>query len=124
MTSAASTRFSVALLIICILSLDALLIGLARGQTSALALSGLDGGFCSLTGHDGAGATADVKHTGGKLSATHCAWCSSISGPPIASLYFGRQSLPHIAPVERITVAVDHDDRWPSANPRASPKLS
>ncbi|WP_188983517.1 DUF2946 family protein [Pseudomonas matsuisoli] len=122
MTTTAHQRRSVALLLLCVLVLDALFIGIGRGHASALALSGLQGGYCSAAGHVFSGVGIDSKEVGHKVTLAQCPLCASSGGLPIGGWRLEALGVaPDViraAPARALVIA---DDHWRSANPRASP---
>lgn len=94
-----------------------------HGQGVGLQLSGLDGGFCSLHGEAGGSATGEPADA--MMSTFQCPLCSAmVLG---LALLFGLGWLPRA----RRLLRPWHEPRaktpprylWPSANPRASPRL-
>ncbi len=103
--------------------------GLHHGQMSGMALSGLGGGYCSVT--DGGGAGVDL---GGADQTTHtvaqfsCPLCSSFA---LAVAINTAGWLLAYVPAQRMAPVVVRSwaqapprHSWPSLNPRASPAIS
>lgn len=97
---------------------------IAHGQMSALALSGVDGAFCSQSG-------SSPVDTGKDLSSIDTSWMTGqagclICGAAVAVVLF---LMAMLWPFLRSTPALGLEPRckapprysWPSANPRASP---
>lgn len=98
--------------------------GIHHGQMSGLALSGLDGGFCSENAH-GAGVDLSGDETGQGAASYSCPLCSSYGlALALNSSTWGVDLQPQVAgvPTEQSTWAQPPPRYlWPSLNPRASP---
>ena len=123
MKTTVSRRLPVALLLLCAVAMNVLLAGLQHGQATALGMSGLDGGFCSLgTIHAGASDTLSDYPPG--ASGLHCVSCLAAGGLPVTGWPVMTSAAPG-EPLDAHRIASSpFSDRWPSANPRASPGLS
>ncbi len=99
--------------------------GIHHGQMSGLTLSGLNGGFCSVSdngaGIDAAGADQQAPH----LDQVSCPLCSSFSAAVALNSnawLFDYLPANSIAPiVERSWAQPPPRYSWPSLNPRAPP---
>lgn len=102
----------------------ALACAIAHGQLAAAQLAGFGGQFCYLeSGEPGPGTTDAVA--AGWTPGSSCALTSSFAAVLLAAL-FGLLGLLALSPAMPLPATHRHHtarDRWPSANPRASPRL-
>lgn len=103
--------------------------GIHHGQMSGLALSGLNGGYCSMGSGDGQGFDADgsdqTQHAAYQLN---CPLCSSSSlAVAVNTADWNLRNMPNgsLSPVITRTLAQPPPRYfWPSLNPRAPPSTS
>lgn len=104
----------------------ALACAISHGQMAGMQLSGLDAQYCAFDGNFGAG--ADLDGSGivppALFGSGGCAIASSFSAILLAAFFglFGLLSREAIRPLPSVLLAVPHRHRWPSLNPRASPR--
>lgn len=123
MKSSLPRRLPIALLLLCAVAMNVLLAGLQHGQATALALSGLDGGFCTL-GTIHAGASSKVSNALPDAPGLHCVSCLAAGGLPVAGWPVAIPLAPVVPSKAQRIASPPFSDRWPSASPRASPGLS
>ncbi len=98
---------------------------IGHGQMAGLQLSGLDGQFCSFEGNFAAG--ADLSGTGiippSPLSGDNCVLSSTFAAIILAAFFglIGLLTLSRTVPLPPLLPSDALRDRWPTANPRASP---
>ncbi|MBS7664007.1 DUF2946 domain-containing protein [Pseudomonas lalucatii] len=101
---------------------------IGHGQMAGLQLSGLDGQYCAFAGNFGAG--ADLTGSGiapvNPATGSACSLCSTF-GALILAAFFGLLGLlgaagQRFAPSSCAPRPLRY--LWPSANPRASPRLA
>lgn len=125
MKPAPSTRTLTAWLLYASVLFSLFACGLHHGQMTGLALSGLDGGYCSL-GHDASDSLGDNGSNHAQMQFT-CPLCSSYAAAVALNSDAWQLDLgiaPRVVPLD----ANQHPqppprERWPSLNPRASPAL-
>ena len=100
---------------------------LHHGQMAGLALSGLDGGYCTMDSGTGLGQGGDADHLQKVAAQLGCPLCSSAGmALTLNSLGWGLHAvfLGANAPiVVRSWAQPPPRDLWPSLNPRAPPVL-
>ncbi|WP_462379673.1 DUF2946 family protein [Pseudomonas sp. Marseille-QA0892] len=123
MKTTPSRRLPIALLVLCALAMNVLFAGLQHGQATALALSGLDGGFCASGATLATVSNKPLDPAGGGHG-VHCISCLAASGLPVTGWSMAVAVVP-VPPRDTLPAAPSPlSDWWPSANPRASPGLS
>lgn len=98
--------------------------GLHHGQMTGLSLSGLNGGFCSLSGQGGGVDVDDLGHSE-QVAQFSCPLCSSFAPAILSGSHAGWQGLlPGQAVVPIVVRSWGQPPPrylWPALNPRASP---
>lgn len=103
----------------------ALACAISHGQMAGMQLSGLDAQYCAFDGNFGAGADLDGS---GVIPTTllsgGCALASSFSAILLAAFFglFGVLGGDGLNPLPDLLLAIQRRHRWPSLNPRASPR--
>lgn len=98
---------------------------IGHGQMAGLQLSGLDGQFCSFEGNFAAG--ADLSGTDivppSPVSGGNCVLTSTFAAIILAAFFglIGLLALSRAVPLPPLLPSDAIRDRWPTANPRASP---
>ncbi|WP_277373866.1 DUF2946 domain-containing protein [Pseudomonas sp. AA-38] len=104
----------------------ALACAISHGQMAGMQLSGLEAQYCAFDGNFGAG--ADLDGSGSVPLALFgsggCAIASSFSAILLVAFFglFGLLDRETIRPLPRVFFKLPHRHRWPSLNPRASPR--
>lgn len=102
--------------------------GIHQGQMSGLALSGLDGGYCSMGSSSGQGFDADSSDQGQQAFQLNCPLCSSatlVVAVNTADWDLRNMSMGRLSPEVTRTLAQPPPRYfWPSLNPRAPPVIS
>jgi Protein of unknown function (DUF2946) len=103
----------------------ALACAISHGQMAGMQLSGLDAQYCAFDGNFGAGADLDgsgVIPTA--LLGGGCVIASSFSAILLAAFFglFGLLNREAMRPLPSLFLKAPHRHRWPSLNPRASPR--
>jgi hypothetical protein len=102
----------------------ALACAIAHGQLAAAQLAGFGGQFCLIESGDPDPGNANAA-SAGTTTGSSCALTSSFAAVLLAALFglLGLLVLPPPTPLPAIQRQRTVRDRWPSANPRASPSL-
>ncbi|MCU1717737.1 DUF2946 family protein [Pseudomonas sp. 5P_3.1_Bac2] len=120
------TKPLLAWMLYCSILLSAWLCATGHGQMAGMQLSGLDSEFCSL--HDNGGASDLSDHSSMLMASSMgdgCALSSLFSAVLLAAL-FGLLALlagESARPLPPLHARRSPRDRWPLANPRASPQV-
>jgi len=102
----------------------ALACAVGHGQMAGLQLSGLDGGFCSYEGNTLSGTHLQDADLLPSVAGAGCVLTSSFAALILAA-FFGLLGLLALSAAEPLPPAFRQrlrPDRWPPANPRASPQ--
>jgi hypothetical protein len=123
MKTSRTQRISVALLLYASLLLASLVCAVGHGQMAGLALSGLNGSFCS-SGGDSAPA-GDMADLAGEHSAgSDCVLCASFSAQLLAALFGLLLALAVASTWPWVPDRLSHGYAWPPGRPRAPPLLA
>lgn len=103
----------------------ALVCAIGHGQMAGMQLSGLDTSFCALDAESGAGSRTDTDTTVVmSLLGGGCIIASSFGAILLAAFFglFGLLNREAMRPLPGLFLKAPHRQRWPSLNPRASPR--
>lgn len=104
----------------------ALACAISHGQMAGMQLSGLDARYCVVDGNFGTG--ADLDGSGvlppAPFGSGGCVIASSFSAILLAAFFglFGLLNREAMRPLPGVFLELPHRHRWPSLNPRASPR--
>lgn len=100
---------------------------IGHGQMAGLQLSGVDGQFCSFEGNFAAG--ADLSGSGivppSPAGGGNCVLTSTFAALILAAFFglFGLLAPSRAVPLPTLLFSNATRERWPAANPRASPSV-
>lgn len=113
-------RASVVWLLYASLLLASIVCAVGHGQMAGLALSGLDGAFCSSGGEGGQ--TGDMADLAGlHSSGFECVLCASFSAQLLAALFGLSLVLKVVSTWPRVADRLCFCHVWPPGHPRAPP---
>lgn len=96
---------------------------IGHGQMAGLQLASVGGGYCSLDGNFGADLDDSGLATTASIPGSSCTLVSLFSALILAAFFglWGLLTIDQARPFARLHLSRSNRDRWPTANPRASP---